>query len=71
MTERYTMNEAVDLLKKAMIDFPRQSFNHYHTKEVFNTCKLNLGIDQILKVQDFSENYTCLVPDEVQSLHGK
>jgi hypothetical protein len=22
-----------------------------------------------LKVQDFSENYTCLVPDEVQSLH--
>ena len=24
---------------------------------------------QISKVQDFSKNYTCLVPDEVQSLH--
>ena len=23
----------------------------------------------MIKVQDFSENYTCLVPDEVQSLH--
>ncbi len=24
---------------------------------------------QMIKVQDFSGNYTCLVPDEVQSLH--
>ena len=40
-----------------------------HTKEVFNKCKQNLCNCQILKVQDFSENYTCLVPDEVQSLH--
>ena len=69
VTERITMSNLIDLLKKSMIDFPRHRFNHYHTKEVFSKCKSNLQHDQILKVQDFSENYTCLVPDEVQSLH--
>ena len=64
-----TMIELVEMLKTAMYDFCRHRFNNYHTKEVFNKCKQNFCSCQILKVQGFSKNYTCLVPDKVQSLH--
>ena len=61
------MKQLVEV-KMAMVDFPRHRFNHYHTKEVFHSTKEGLIEGQILKIQDFSENYT-LVPDEIQSLH--
>ena len=63
------MIELVEMLKTAMYGFPRHRFNNYHTKEIFDKCKQNLCNGQILKVQDFSKNYTCLVRDEVRSLH--
>ena len=63
------MKQLVEEVKMAMVDFPRHIFNHYHTKEVFRSTKEGLIEGQILKIQDFSENYTCLVPDEIQSLH--
>ena len=52
-----------------MIFSPKHRYNNAHTKEVYKQAINNLCPGQIIKVQDFSENYTCLVPDEVQSLH--
>ena len=52
-----------------MIFFPKHWYNNAHTKEVYKQAINNPCPGQIIKAQDFSENYTCLVPDEVQSLH--
>ena len=52
-----------------MIFSPEHRYNDAHTKEVYKQAINNLCPGQIIKVQDFSENYTCLVPDEVQLLH--
>ena len=52
-----------------MIFSPKHRYNDARTKEVYKQAINNLCPGQIIKAQDFSENYTCLVPDEVQSLH--
>ena len=64
ITQHCTMIKLVKMLKTAMYDFPR-----HHFKEVFHKCKQNLCKGQILKVQDFSKKYKCLIPDEARSLH--
>ena len=69
VTERSTLALLLENLKTSLLDFPRHRFNNFHTKEVFNSIKNSLKSEQISKIQDFSENYTCLVPEEVQSLH--
>ena len=38
-----------------------------HTLKLHN--KENITGEHIIKVQNFSQNYTCLLPDEIQSLH--
>ena len=62
-------DELVHLLKTKLMDFPRHRFNVQHTSEVYDELVSNLDDQTILKVHDFSENYTCLLPDEIQSLH--
>ena len=52
-----------------MIFYPKHRYKNAHTKEVYKQTIKNLCPGQIIKVKDFSENYTCLVSDEVQSLH--
>ena len=69
VTDRYTICELFRKLKATTIFFPKHRYNNAHTKEVYKKAINNLCPGQIIKVQDFSENYTCLVPDEVQSLH--
>ena len=44
-------------------------FTIQHTSEVCDKLVYNLYGHTIVKVQDFSENSTCLFPDEIQSLH--
>ena len=51
-----------------METFPRHCFNNCLTKNVYREVISALTSGQLVKVQDFSENYTFLVPDEVQSL---
>ena len=52
-----------------MQDIAQHRFNHFHSKEMYKMAVKGLQEGQIIKVQDFSKNYTCLVPDEAQSLH--
>ena len=52
-----------------METFLRHCFKNCHTKNVYQEVINTVTPGQLVKVQDFSENYTCLVPDGVQSLH--
>ena len=63
------MNTLFETLKELMETFSRHCFNNCHTKNVYREAVNALTPRQLVKVQDFSENYTCLVPDEVQSLY--
>ena len=44
-------------------------FNVQHTARTFDNLINNLNENSIIKIHDFSENYTCLLPEEIQSLH--
>ena len=64
-----TLSGLFDLMQKRLCDFPRHRFNVNHTRSVWNQVEEFLENDAVVKIQDFSENYTCLLPKEVQSLH--
>ena len=64
-----TAKELIELLKSKLIDFPRHRFNVAHTSEIYDEIVSQLDDETILKIHDFSENYTCLLPEEIQSLH--
>ena len=49
--------------------FPLHRFNVYHTKEQIENLLENLKPNEIVKFQDFSQNYTCLLPEEIMSIH--
>ena len=63
------LDELVHLLKLKLNDFPHHQFNVQHTSEVYDELVSNLDEHTIVKVHDFSENYTCLLLNEIQSLH--
>ena len=69
VTDRCTINALLETLKELMETFPRHRFNNCQTESVYREAINALTPRQLVKVQDFSENYTCVVPDEVQSLH--
>ena len=52
-----------------MQDFPQHRFNIDHTRSVWEQMVENLEEGMMVKVQDFSENYTWLMPHEAQSIH--
>ena len=56
------------MLKICLKDFPRHGFNASYAK-AWNQVYANLKENSIVKIEDFSENYTCLLPHEIQSLH--
>ena len=64
-----TPSELVLLLKSKLDKFPVHRFNVQHTAKTYDNIISNLDEHSILKIHDFSENYTCLLPEEIQSLH--
>ena len=44
-------------------------FNVSHTATMVENLFATLQPQEIVLIQDFSENYTCLLPDEPQSSH--
>ena len=52
------LDEVVELLRERMQDFPQHRFNIDHTQSVWEQMVENLEEGMIIKVQDFSENYT-------------
>lgn len=72
VTHSSTEEEKIALVDK-MVKFDElctiNQFTIQHTSEVCDKLVYNLYGHTIVKVQDFSENSTCLFPDEIQSLH--
>ena len=64
-----TLPELIELLKICLKDFLRYVLNASYTKTLWNQVYANLRENLIVKIQDFPENYTCLLPQEIQSLH--
>ena len=64
-----TPSELLDLLKNKPEQFPRHMFNVQQTAKTYDKLVPNLNEHNILKIHDFSENYVCLLPEEIQSLH--
>ena len=70
LVDKFLTPEAlVDLLKSKLANFPQHRFNVKHTGDVYDEMVSNLDDHTVIKVHDFSENYTCLLPEEIQSLH--
>ena len=57
-----TLPELIELLKIRLKDFPRHRFNASYTKTLWNHVYANLRENSIVKMQDFSQDYTCLLP---------
>ena len=64
-----TLKELAELVDGLMEKFIIHRFNVVHTKNMLQYLYSTLKEDEIVLIQDFSENYTCLLPNEPQSVH--
>ena len=64
-----TTSQLVELLKKQLRKFALHRSNVQQTTKTYDNILANLDQYSILKTHDFSENYTCLLPEEIQSIH--
>ena len=63
------IDEIINLLKIKLGQFPRHRFYVEFTAKTYDNILNNLTENMLFKIHDFSENYTCLLPEEIQSLH--
>ena len=52
-----------------VMSFSLYRFNVFQTKTEVERLIESLQGDQMFKIQDFSQNYTCEVPNELQAMH--
>ena len=64
-----TAEELLVQLKNKMQTFPLHRFNVQNTAKTYEKLVANLNENNMLKIHDFSENYTCLLPEEIMSIH--
>ena len=64
-----TTSQLVELLKNKLKKFALHRFNVQQTTKIYDNILANLDQYSILKIHGFSENYTCLLPEEIQSIH--
>ena len=64
-----TTSQLVELLKNQLKKFALHQFNVQKTTKTYDNILTNLDQYSTLKIHDFSENYTCLLPEEVQSIY--
>ena len=64
-----TIPNIIERLKVLLLKFPIHPFNVEHTKNQMDLLQMQLKQTEIIKIQDFFENYKCLLPDEIQSMH--
>ena len=64
-----TTSQLVELLKNQLKKFALHQFNIQQTTKTYDNILANLDQYSVLKIHDFSENYTYLLPEEIQSIH--
>ena len=63
------LTKLCELFKDKLKNLPRYRYIVAHTAKTYDQLIENLTENIILKIHDFSETYTSLVPHEIQSLH--
>ena len=63
------LKEFVQYFHKKIETFADHHFNLKHTDAMIDNLLESLRDHELLIVQDFSENYNCLLPDEPQTIH--
>ena len=69
MDNMLTTSQLVELLKNQLKKFALHQFNIQQTTKTYDNILANLDQYSVLKIHDFSENYTYLLPEEIQSIH--
>ena len=64
-----TLKEFVHCFHQKIETFTGHRFNLKHTDAMIDNLLESLRDHELVIVQDFSENYNCLLPDEPQSIH--
>ena len=64
-----TFKEFVQYFHEKIGTFAGHRFNLKHTDAMIDNLLESLRDHELVIVQDFSENYDCLLPDEPQSIH--
>lgn len=70
-TSSESVDEFVDNLLTKLSDLCAHQFFASAQSKYFKNTKDDLGTDTALILADFSENYTCIVQDAIQSFHWK
>ena len=62
-----TLSRLLDSMQQRLCDRfnDRHRLNVNHTRSVWNQVEKFLENNAVVKIQDFSENYTCLLPKDV------
>ena len=60
---------SVAALKQKLKGFACHRFNVSHTNHIFDQAVAGMSDKTIIIIQDFLENYTCLLPKETMSIH--
>ena len=55
--------------KTTLVGFPCHRFNVNHTSKTYDQAIAGVTNSTIVKTQDFSENYKCLLHEEIMSIH--
>ncbi|CAK1602488.1 unnamed protein product [Parnassius mnemosyne] len=64
-----TLNTLADMIQKDLVKFKYHHFNIYHQHKQYKEAIENIKCNEIIIHCDFSENYSCKMAKEVQSMH--
>ena len=56
-------------METTFIGLPCHRFSVNHTSKTYDQVIAGMANSAIVEIQDFSENYTCLLPEEIISIH--
>lgn len=69
MFKEGTVRALIDLFEKNIPQFKQHYFTWKNQSEKYQQCINSLNEDEALKLCDISENYTCKIANEIQSMH--
>ena len=64
-----TLKMFATVLEEKLRGFACYQFNVSHTNHTFDQAVAGMPDKTIIKIQDFSVNYNCLLPEEIMPIH--
>ena len=69
MFKEGTVRALIDLFETSIPQFKQHYFTWKNQSEKYQQCITSLNEDEALILCDFSENYSCKMANEIQSMH--